>query len=97
MHTYISDITKSYPEEAITQWLGHLDLIWLNVGLFLISVLSQRIGMKINSLAPHNYKGHDRTFTVHGLLSKGGEENLVMKNLSNMSCDAISLQLYISK
>lgn len=54
MHTYISDITKSYLEEAITQWLGHLDLIWLNVGLFLISVLSQRISMKINSLAPHN-------------------------------------------
>lgn len=55
MHTYISDITKSYLEVIrdgeITQWLGLLDLIWLNVGRFLISVLSTRIGMEIHSLA----------------------------------------------
>ena len=42
MHTYISDITKSYLEVIrdgdITQWLGHLDLIWLNVGPFFRSV-----------------------------------------------------------
>lgn len=55
MHTYISDITKSYLEVIrdgeITQWLGHLDLIWLNVGPIFISVVSMRIGMKIHSLA----------------------------------------------
>ena len=53
MHTYISDISKSYLEVIrdgeITQWLGHLDLIWLNVGPFFRSLL--RIGMKIHSLA----------------------------------------------
>lgn len=40
MHTYISDITKSYlgviRSGEITQWLGHLDLIWLKVGPFVI-------------------------------------------------------------
>lgn len=55
MHTYISDITKSYLEVIsngkITQWLGGLDLIWLNVGPFFRSVLSMRIGVKIHSLA----------------------------------------------
>lgn len=55
MHTYISDIAKSYLEVIrdgeITQWLGHLDLIWLSVGPFFRSVLSTRIGMKIHSLA----------------------------------------------
>lgn len=43
MHTYISDITKSYLEVIrdgeITQWLGHLDLIWLNVGPFFVSIV----------------------------------------------------------
>lgn len=57
MHTYNSDITKSYLEfirnGEITQWLGHLDLIWLNVGPFFRSVWSTRIGMKTHSLASH--------------------------------------------
>lgn len=55
MHTYISDITKSYLE-VIRDGKLHsgwdiLDLIWLNVGPFFL--FSTSSGMKTHSLASH--------------------------------------------
>lgn len=47
MHTYISDITKSYLE------VGNyytVDVIWLNVDRLSISVLSTRIRIKVLGL-----------------------------------------------
>lgn len=55
MHTYISDITKSYLE------VGNyytVDVIWLNVDPLSIFVPSKNQDQSIRSLASQTLKGH---------------------------------------